>query len=797
MASNPDVILLKIKLDETRLGVKIEKLNADIKKLDATHSNYTTKVEELAYQEARLNEVQQKRVAHTAKISKSNEDLSKSITPLNKKLQGTEKSSGAAATSVLELGRVVSDAPYGIRGMANNVSQLASNMLFGAQQIDKTTGKAVGFSSIIKSMGKVFIGPLGILFAIQAVIAAFDFFYGGMKKAENASKELSQESQKTVGTFMRLNDILQDNRNSLEDKKEALRILKKEYPEAIELIDTYSKGIDGGNVNILKAIELEKEYTKILISAAKERAAVKKIEEEAGELVELADKREVELRQTKKFLLDKAILMEKSDRDAIENSVKVMESQFDLTKTLGEQSKAFTDSFLILSKYQSNLGIGRVAVDDFTNSLFKNREEMVESSDKIERLSDVSKGLFKDSGKEFKKLTKELEKLSISELQHRVNINKAIINNESTTKDEKLRLTKEAYQLSLSILRKEKEFRNKDLTDSELDNAKRKNSLIKFNDEHIVLQVKLRKDLKKILQEGDRDRVDLLGLKAVQIGEEAKKAEKVLQAVLSAMQIDKLKVNPLDLNSFLRIDTTLSPEAQAAIKAYNRAIADRMIKESQTEDMLVLIDSYKQLMTGVTQFIDGEYDRQLVIEENKTNAMNEELNNRLLNENVSKETRKDIQNQIWQNDEKLRKKQQEIEKKKFMQQKAFNIASATMDTFAAGAAVLKDTDGGTLARIAGMIAVVGSGLAQVASIARTKFQSSSAATPINTASGGGGSGGGADREFNFNLVGNTQGNQLVDAIQGQFKTPIKAFVVSKDITTQQELDTNIKGSATF
>jgi len=429
--------------------------------------------------------------------------------------------------------------------------------------------------------------------------------------------------------------------------------------------------------------------------------------------------------------------------------------------------------------------------------LFKNREEMVESSDKIERLSDVSKGLFKDSGKEFKKLTKELEKLSISELQHRVNINKAIINNESTTKDEKLRLTKEAYQLSLSILRKEKEFRNKDLTDSELDNAKRKNSLIKFNDEHIVLQVKLRKDLKKILQEGDRDRVDLLGLKAVQIGEEAKKAEKVLQAVLSAMQIDKLKVNPLDLNSFLRIDTTLSPEAQAAIKAYNRAIADRMIKESQTEDMLVLIDSYKQLMTGVTQFIDGEYDRQLVIEENKTNAMNEELNNRLLNENVSKETRKDIQNQIWQNDEKLRKKQQEIEKKKFMQQKAFNIASATMDTFAAGAAVLKDTDGGTLARIAGMIAVVGSGLAQVASIARTKFQSSSAATPINTASGGGGSGGGADREFNFNLVGNTQGNQLVDAIQGQFKTPIKAFVVSKDITTQQELDTNIKGSATF
>jgi hypothetical protein len=100
------------------------------------------------------------------------------------------------------------------------------------------------------------------------------------------------------------------------------------------------------------------------------------------------------------------------------------------------------------------------------------------------------------------------------------------------------------------------------------------------------------------------------------------------------------------------------------------------------------------------------------------------------------------------------------------------------------------------ARFALASATIVSGLANVAAIARQKFQSTSAATPPRTGGSGGGDGVG-DREFNFNLVGNTQTNQLAEAIQGQFSQPLKAFVVSKDVTTQQELDANIKGTATF
>ena len=88
------------------------------------------------------------------------------------------------------------------------------------------------------------------------------------------------------------------------------------------------------------------------------------------------------------------------------------------------------------------------------------------------------------------------------------------------------------------------------------------------------------------------------------------------------------------------------------------------------------------------------------------------------------------------------------------------------------------------------------GALQIATIASSKFQPDAASTPIRTASGGGG-GGLGNRTFDFNLVGNNQNNQLAEAIGSQFDKPLKAYVVSKDITNQQQLDANIKSSARF
>ena len=83
-------------------------------------------------------------------------------------------------------------------------------------------------------------------------------------------------------------------------------------------------------------------------------------------------------------------------------------------------------------------------------------------------------------------------------------------------------------------------------------------------------------------------------------------------------------------------------------------------------------------------------------------------------------------------------------------------------------------------------------------IARQKFQSSAGASPTAGALGGGSSGGeGESREFNFNLAGSTQSNQLTQSIASQLSQPIQTYVVSSEMTSQQQLDLSISNTATI
>lgn len=72
------------------------------------------------------------------------------------------------------------------------------------------------------------------------------------------------------------------------------------------------------------------------------------------------------------------------------------------------------------------------------------------------------------------------------------------------------------------------------------------------------------------------------------------------------------------------------------------------------------------------------------------------------------------------------------------------------------------------------------------------------------ASGGGASGSGASASApsapqapTFNVVGTSGANQIAQTIGQQSQAPVKAYVVSRDVTTQQALDRNIVKSATL
>jgi len=131
----------------------------------------------------------------------------------------------------------------------------------------------------------------------------------------------------------------------------------------------------------------------------------------------------------------------------------------------------------------------------------------------------------------------------------------------------------------------------------------------------------------------------------------------------------------------------------------------------------------------------------------------------------------------------------------FKIQKAVNIATAVIDTYKAANAALASAPP-PFSFIA-MGAAITAGLVNVKKIASQKFEGGTA----SSGGGGGFSGGGSSPSGmngstvitpNFNIVGNNGQNQL-----GQLGSPIQAYVVSSDMTSQQQLDRNRLRNATF
>jgi hypothetical protein len=94
------------------------------------------------------------------------------------------------------------------------------------------------------------------------------------------------------------------------------------------------------------------------------------------------------------------------------------------------------------------------------------------------------------------------------------------------------------------------------------------------------------------------------------------------------------------------------------------------------------------------------------------------------------------------------------------------------------------------------VKVAGAIATQVAILASTMSALKSLNSNQPIGSSGGAAGGGAQVAApEFNVVGASGTSQLAGAIGGLNQQPIKAFVVGKDITTQQELDRNIVNTA--
>lgn len=205
--------------------------------------------------------------------------------------------SGLAGATLTEVGRTVSDFNYGIRGIANNLSQLSTLFI-------TLVSKAGGFGKAMSILSKQLRGPLGFILAFQFVIMLLESFDMQSEKTKKSSeglsdvfKDIGSNVSKTAGNFEIYIRTLQDSTKSQEQQNLAIKKLNKEYPDFIKNIneagfETEDLKNKTNDLNVITNI-----YRDSLVKLAMARAATTKIQEAAGQAVDARIKATEELKE--------------------------------------------------------------------------------------------------------------------------------------------------------------------------------------------------------------------------------------------------------------------------------------------------------------------------------------------------------------------------------------------------------------------------------------------------------------------------------------------------------------------
>ena len=756
MADSDKVILLKIEVAQAQANANIKKLEKSVESLDGRTKEYKLTLKKLQLERAKLNDLRNNTVGVNKKVEAS-------VKKLTKVQQEGKTAVGASTSATLELGRVLSDMPYGIRGVANNLQQLASNLFFMSKATDAATGKTVGFMGAVGNLIKGLAGPAGILIAFQGIIALFDYFSTSTKKAGEETKSFKDEiedlnsmMEKQSDTTKLVTDNIRVYLKLLKDKRELDKEMSDLDKEKVELDEKIAW-------NTREQLRLEE---KIKNSKLDTSVVEKKLDAVKNRGLDLENQL-IAIYEKGQKALDKYKKTKDDMTAAQEGTVAALEKE---KKELQDIQKNISDSSIKWKTYEAAIQSVQDKIDAITGGKKGKKSSKIDLFDTPEELEIKVRSNLDAS----QKLAKQTELIN---LKSEENSELAMAQSE-----EAKTFIKEDYaRRRLDITEKYEKKAMNAKADADIKSANDSyNTYIKKIDKEVVaFEAKLRKDGKALTESEQKMLTD---------------AKKVASDKKDNAQTELADTVILIESEYGK----LFPFWQQMAAARRNAIGTD--KEIDTEKEFTLgegLQEYMKLQSSMTSFLSGEYDRQLTIEQNKTNALNNELNQRLLNEDLSKDERERIQLQIGRNDEKLRKKQEAIEKKRFKLNKAANIANATINTYLGATQVLSSKTIPDVAKPFVMAATIASGLLQVAQIARQKFQSSAGSGGAIGAGAGGSGSGGEGREFNFNLAGSTQSNQLTQSIAGQLSQPIQAYVVSSEMTSQQQLDLSISNTATI
>lgn len=651
------------------------------------------------------------------KVKTSTVQASKATDNLGKKNLDLMNKSGLAGATLIELGRTISDLPYGIRGIANNLSQLSTLFI----TLTTTTN---GFKNAIKVLTTTLTkGPLGYILAFQAVIAALDFFAGKTKEAKKEVEDLTLSIREQVTVNRELADSLNEINLTREEQEGIIREVTKKEKDLKDILKDVTLSQSQRNVVIQKYLVLrEKEEIlneKLQVSRKRLSEANLKLGEaeknrdnnlrnfvnllnaygkEEFKLSDLRDKTADQLRE-----INKEVTGQIANWQDIAN---LSDLRADVTEAEENYNEALLNHIELLK--ESNL-----LDTERTKLLGESKAQVKDNADQVQKLIGLSGTFFGEFYRQSQKLNDNFAELS------------------------RQRREIELADIQLTLHQDIAALKQRSYTREEFERGKEK-----------LIEEALKKEVK---------------------------------AIKFALDYDRITIKE-------RIDL------QKRLADISQELAD-----IQSEKVLRTARGIMEQLEFVAGALNESVEAEISIEERKTVLANNELKKRLRNESLSAKQRESINNQIAANEEALQAKRDKLAEKQFNIQKAISIGQTLITTYemaskAYGALVGIPVVGPALATAAAAVASA-FGLMQVDAIRRTQF------VPSGISGGGGGSGGGGAglsvQAPDFNVVGASGQSQLAETIAGSEAQPVRAYVVGKDITTQQELDRNITNTASF
>lgn len=253
-----------------------------------------------------LNDIDERLVGtqgHAEKIGASFTNSGKIATQGGRMMKDA---SNQAMTAVTGLNWAISDMPYmfqntrmGIMAVSNNITPLVQNISY----LQKTTGS---FKSALKSMLTVFTGPMGMVFAITAVIAVVQSLSFIMAKQK--------------------------------DKAEAAAGANKKYKDSLEAIDK-SVNIDALESQITQSLLLGQATRQMIKNKEDERAAELAVLQDAQKKINVQNRYNQLIKQQSDLKILAMNAATEAERQSYENQAKSMEDEIARTRTQKELIK--------------------------------------------------------------------------------------------------------------------------------------------------------------------------------------------------------------------------------------------------------------------------------------------------------------------------------------------------------------------------------------------------------------------------------------------------------------------------